>query len=204
MDPEQTQPSLLIRVRDADDHDAWREFETKYRELVVRYCRRRGLQAADAEDVRQTVMIDLARGLRTFRYDPQRGKFRHYLCRVVRHAIARHVSRTSPDAVGLDSALLATVPADGTAADNDPGWEEEWVRHHYRLALEALRHEVEPQSVDVFDRLIGGARTQDVAEAYGLTVEAVQKIRQRMRGRMEALVKSQVEAEEQWNDDSGQ
>jgi len=42
---ETTQPSLLLRVRDPGDQSAWREFESKYRELILRYCLRLGLQS---------------------------------------------------------------------------------------------------------------------------------------------------------------
>ena len=51
-----TRASLLIRLRRPADEAAWREFDAAYSELIVRYCRRLGLQLADAEDVRQLVL----------------------------------------------------------------------------------------------------------------------------------------------------
>ena len=74
-----THPSLLSRVRDTDDVAAWHEFEARYGDLILRYCRARRVQHADAEDVRQLVMIGLASSLRSFTYDPARGRFRSYL-----------------------------------------------------------------------------------------------------------------------------
>ena len=63
MSPHTTHPTLLSRVRDHEDHRSWREFDSRYRELILRFCRRRGLQQSDAEDVRQIVMLNLARAL---------------------------------------------------------------------------------------------------------------------------------------------
>ena len=88
-----THPSLLARVRDPADAAAWHEFEARYRDLIRRYCRRRGLQTADAEDVGQLVMLALARALQHFTFDRSRGRFRDYLGRVVNNAIQRHLSR---------------------------------------------------------------------------------------------------------------
>ncbi len=114
MDHDVTQPSLLSRVRDGSDQAAWREFEAKYRELLMRYCRARGLQQSDADDVCQLVMMNLAQSLRNFEYSPEKGRFRSYLGRVVRNSISRYFSRPIPPGRALDTAVMATVP------DEDP------------------------------------------------------------------------------------
>lgn len=48
--PATTSLTLLERLRNPDDSVAWREFDTRYRELIVWFVRRRGVEAADAED----------------------------------------------------------------------------------------------------------------------------------------------------------
>src|SRR5262245_33077190 len=83
-----TRATLLDRVRDADDVAAWLEFDAAYREMLLRFCRSRGLQHADAEDVIQLVFVRLTGGLIRFRYDPARGRFRDYLFRCVRSALS--------------------------------------------------------------------------------------------------------------------
>ena len=50
-----TRPSLLVRIRDAGDKEAWRRFVEVYAPLVYGFARRRGLQDADAADVTQDV-----------------------------------------------------------------------------------------------------------------------------------------------------
>ncbi|HMB71812.1 MAG TPA: RNA polymerase subunit sigma, partial [bacterium] len=59
MKNETTHPSLLQRVQDASDQEAWSLFEARYRELILRYCRRKGMSSFEAEDVRQMVMLGL-------------------------------------------------------------------------------------------------------------------------------------------------
>jgi DNA-directed RNA polymerase specialized sigma24 family protein len=88
-----THPSLLSRVRDPGDHVAWREFESRYRDLLLRFCRRRGMQHADAEDVVQVVLTNMAKALPRFVYDRRRGRFRDYLYRCTRNVLSRWQSR---------------------------------------------------------------------------------------------------------------
>lgn len=196
MGAETTQPSLLSRVRDASDDAAWREFDAKYRELILRYSRARGLQPADAEDVRQITMSNLAKSLRTFEYAPDKGRFRNYLGQVVRSAISRHFRRPEIRARALDSGVLATVEA-ADSGDADELWEQEWVRHHYRLAMETVRKTYEPRSVEMFDRLLAGGSVDKVAAEFDSTPQAVHKVKQRIRKRLTELIALQVREEDE-------
>jgi hypothetical protein len=67
---------------------SWSAFDERYRDLILRYCRRNGLQPSDAEDVRQMVMLNLAKQLRSFQYDVKKGRFRHSLGLAARKAWA--------------------------------------------------------------------------------------------------------------------
>jgi len=186
---QQTRASLLLRLKDGTDDVAWREFDCCYRGLIVRYARQRGLQAADAEDVRQAVMLNFARALQGFTYDPGKGRFRSYLGRVVRNAVTRHRNRASATS-DLDESVEDPRPD-----DQDPVWEREWMLHHYRTAMGTLRTTMSPRSVAVFDRLLGGASIADVAGHFSLTADAVHKIKQRVRDRLRAQIDIQVSEE---------
>ncbi len=197
MDNLETRLSLLARVRDAGDDDAWSEFERRYSDLVLRYGLARGLQFADAEDVRQVVFLRLARYLRNFAYAPARGRFRSYLGAIVRNVISDRPRCPG----GISAAVDETEAQLGNLADPQGGeldecWEQEWVHHHCRLALAAVRRELDPRSVKVFEELLAGAEASEVAARRGLTTGAVAKIRQRVRARMQELIRRQIRDEE--------
>jgi RNA polymerase sigma-70 factor (ECF subfamily) len=82
-----TRPSLLVRVRNASDADAWRTFVAVYAPVVYRYARRQGLQDADAGDLTQEVMSELSRAIRDFTYQPERGRFRSWLRTIARRKL---------------------------------------------------------------------------------------------------------------------
>ena len=64
---DETSPTLLWRVgQGSQDQEAWEIFVACYGPKIRNWCRQRGLQAADAEDVTQDVLLRLARALKTF------------------------------------------------------------------------------------------------------------------------------------------
>src|SRR5215207_9494030 len=68
-----TRPSLLVRIRNPQDHEAWSQFEEVYRALVIDFALSRQLQAADAQDIWQEVLLALHRNRDHFTYDPSRS-----------------------------------------------------------------------------------------------------------------------------------
>lgn len=194
MQSNSTQASLLERVRDPANHAAWREFESKYRDLILRYSRARGLRLVDAEDVLQIGLLSLVKSLPGFEYSPERGRFRHYLGQVVRSAIRRHLGRPNRGAAALSDDVLKVLPGDESS---DAVWEEEWVRHHYRVAMGVVRTTFEPRSVAVFDELLAGEPVAEVARRFDLSPQAVHKIKQRIRERLKVLIAAQIREEDE-------
>jgi RNA polymerase sigma-70 factor (ECF subfamily) len=81
-----TRVTLLARLRqDPTDQAAWDVFVEQYGRHIYRWCRRWKLQDADAEDVTQDILVQLAQKLRAFAYDPSRS-FRGWLKTLAHHA----------------------------------------------------------------------------------------------------------------------
>jgi len=95
-DPE-TRPSLMLRVRDPADREAWDEFSDLYRPVIRRMARFKGLQDADADDLAQQVLLAIAGAIERWEPDPNRAKFRTWLRRVANNAILNAITRGVPD-----------------------------------------------------------------------------------------------------------
>src|SRR3977135_2524821 len=85
---ESTRASLLARIRDRDHSRAWSEFDAIYRPILFRFARSQGLAGTDAEEVAQLVLARVARRIGQFQYDPDRGRFRGWLWKLVAHQIS--------------------------------------------------------------------------------------------------------------------
>ncbi len=58
-----TRASLLLRLRDPRDHEAWVEFASLYEPVTYRVLRRTGLQDADALEVLQELFLAVNRNI---------------------------------------------------------------------------------------------------------------------------------------------
>ncbi len=188
-----TSATLLLRVRDSEDAAAWAQFEGRYRELLLRFCRSLGVQHADCEDIIQVVFASLLKGLKGFEYDPAKGRFRDYLFRCARSGLSAWSERPKPAGWPL-------VPADGgawvDAEASDRVFEREWMNHHYRMALAAVSQRVDATSVEVLDATVAGVPVPEIARSTGLTEPAVYKVQQRMKGYLKAQIARQVREED--------
>jgi len=101
-----TSLTLLDRLQNRDDETAWTEFVAPLRALILNWCRKWGLQPADAEDVAQTVLFRVAARMGTVRYDPTRS-FRAYLKTLTHYAFCDLLAaRKKPGAGSGDSVVL--------------------------------------------------------------------------------------------------
>jgi RNA polymerase sigma-70 factor (ECF subfamily) len=143
----ETRPSLLVRIRDARDDSAWREFVEIYAPLVHAYARSRGLQDADAADVAQEVLQAVSSHVGRFDYQPDRGTFRGWLFQITLNKLRRAAARRHGKAIGTGDTrameqLIETPASDGAE-------QQSWDQHHaWRLFLWAA----ERARVDFRDR----------------------------------------------------
>jgi RNA polymerase sigma factor (sigma-70 family) len=86
-----TSATLLRRLRDPADRDAWGAFAQNYGKRIYAWCKRWNLQEADTEDVTQGLLVTIPQKMRSFHYDPKIGSFRAWLKTVVRHALTDFV-----------------------------------------------------------------------------------------------------------------
>jgi RNA polymerase sigma-70 factor (ECF subfamily) len=167
----QTNPTLLGRLRrDPTDQAAWAQFVDHYGPRIYGWCRKWGLQDADAQDVTQSVLVRLAEKMRCFTYDPTRS-FRGWLKTLAQHARSDFLEGQQRAAGAGGSELLETVEA---RADLAQRLEEAFDRDLLDAAAARVRLRVRPRTWDAF-RLtaLEGLPGAEAARRLGMKVAHV-------------------------------
>lgn len=145
-----TSSTLLVRIRDVSDTDAWTQFLERYTPRIYAWCRRYQLQESDASDVTQDVLTKLLKAMRSFEYDASRGSFRGWLKTVTNNVIRDFLGGSAENNRGSGDTLmqhrLAAIQAPDALADLARTIEAE-AEAELLLAAEAqVQSRVQPQT----------------------------------------------------------
>jgi RNA polymerase sigma factor (sigma-70 family) len=143
----QTSTTLMEMLRQRPkDAEAWDRFVRRYRPKIYGWCRKWGLQEADAEDVAQDVLAKLTDKMSSFRYDRSRC-FRAWLKTITQHAWSDLISSRYRAAECEWIPMLRTLEA---RADLERRIEETFDREVLDLAIFRVRERVAPPTWDAF------------------------------------------------------
>ena len=186
----ETRESLLVRVADPLDNEAWNRFVAVYRPVIYRLARKRGLQDADAQDLTQQVLMAVAKAVDRWEPDPSRGRFRTWLVRVAHNAIINALTRTRPDA-GIGGTSLVELLHSQPERDDSILDELERERHRevFRWAAEEIRPEFHEDTWNAFwMTAVNGKGVEETAADLNKTVGSVYAARSRVIRRLKAKV----------------
>jgi RNA polymerase sigma factor (sigma-70 family) len=191
-DSPKTRGSLLLRLRDRRDDQAWSQFVEIYKPLIYQVARRKGLQDADAADVVQEVLRSVASAIQRGGYDPAKGSFRPWLYTIVRNLTVNSLAVRSrgPRGSGETEVLLrlAEEPAHDTDSDL---FELEYRRGLFHWAIERVRGEFSSLAWQAFWRTgVEGQSPGIVAEALGTTIGTVYYYKSRVIAKIRRAIES--------------
>lgn len=163
-----TDPSLLERVRDWRDDQAWTRFVAQYEPRLRGLCAAHGLVGAQADDCCQYVWLKLASAIRRFHYDPGR-RFQHWLlaffkCRILDMLRSSRIPWTERP---LDDEIASGPDHPGDHGDAC-GPELADMLRRAEAIQDAVRARVAPASWEVFRLVaIDGRSVSEVARSLG-------------------------------------
>jgi RNA polymerase sigma-70 factor (ECF subfamily) len=188
---DRTSVTLLMRLAQSPtDQTAWNAFVAKYGPQMHRWCRHWGLQEADAQDVTQRVLLDLARQLPAFNYDRSRS-FRAWLKTIAHRAWHKYAQAlVRPGRGSGDSEMVATLATTEARDDLAARLQKEFDLELLEAAMEAARTRVQPNTWEAFRLLalehLSGA---EAAERLGLSVDAALKAKSNVTRLLRGLMR---------------
>jgi RNA polymerase sigma-70 factor (ECF subfamily) len=180
---DQTRSTLLSRLRDPSDQDAWRTFDRLYRPLIVGYACCRGLSEADAEDVGQQCAQAVLEQIHRYQH---LGSFKSWLRSIAEHKVIDAFRRRRQE-VRAETTMLER------RADPEPGseefWERQWRGAHLRYCAERARQDVAETTYSAFVAYaIEGLPVAAVAQALGMTPNQVYVAKHRVMERIRMIM----------------
>ena len=180
-----TRPSLLVRLRDARDADAWRQFVELYGPMVYRFARRHRLQDADAADLTQEVLRAVSGSIGRLDYDSRRGSFRGWLFTLAHHKLYDLLARRRRQEQGSGDSATHTLLDEQPAPDSEEVWNQEHDRQVFAWAAEEVRGQFKPPTWQAFwQTTVEGRDAAKVAEELGLSLGAVYIAKSRVQARL--------------------
>jgi RNA polymerase sigma-70 factor (ECF subfamily) len=192
-----TQVSLLVRLCNPDDREAWDRFVALYAPLLYRFFRRRSLQDADACDLTQEVLQVVSQRVKSFSHRCGRGAFRAWLYTIARNRLRQfHDKSRRSDRCTGEAATLDRIEAVSAPDEEARVWEEEHERRVFAWASEQVRSRVNPSTWEAFWRTaVEGRSGDEVALALGLSPGAVYVAKSRVMARLKKLIEEIEEME---------
>jgi RNA polymerase sigma-70 factor (ECF subfamily) len=187
-----TRPSLLIRLRNHQDFEAWSQFVGLYAPVIYGYLRKRGVQDADAADLTQVCLRQVAAHVGNLAYESGGASFRGWLFTIVRNKLRDFHDKPCHLVQGSgDSAvqrLLENQPA--ARADESAEWEREYQSGLFAWAAEQVRPTVQESTWEAFRQTaVEGKSGKEVADRLGMTVAAVYLAKSRVMMRLRAVIR---------------
>jgi RNA polymerase sigma factor (sigma-70 family) len=182
-----TNPTLLNRLGDWRDHEAWVDFVTRYDPVIRSTSSRYRLDAESTEELCQRVWIDLARRMPSFRYDPGRT-FRGWLRRLCQSRAIDLLRKKRANAVewleDQPSASLLQDASAGIEVDETAPSERPLLLRQAEEVQDAVRRRVGERTWQVFWNIaVEGQSVRDTSAAAGISYYAAFAARKRV-GRM--------------------
>jgi RNA polymerase sigma factor (sigma-70 family) len=198
----ETHLSLIARLKDPCDQEAWSQFVEIYQPLIHRLALRKGLQDADAEDLTQQVFSAVAQAVDHWQPDRSRARFRTWLQRIAHNLLLNALTRLKPDRASGDEAHRLAL--DSVAARDGPDsalLRTEYQREVFLWAARQVRAEFEPATWEAFwATAVAGQEVAEVAEKLGKKTGAIYTARSHVMRRLKQKTLEWEESENSASD----
>ncbi len=182
-----TSVSLLERLCDRADRQAWDRLVSNYEPWLRGWLMRHGLQQADLDDVLQEIFLAVSQNLGEFVHNGRAGAFRCWLRTILTHRVRHFLrGRRRRQAWMTEGNLpdwLDQLEDPSSALSQQ--WDLEHDRHLVRRMLAEIQAELHPTTWQIFQMLVLEDRpAAEVARQFATTANAVYVAKSRVLSRL--------------------
>ena len=191
-DSPETRLSLIGRLHDKHDGDAWGEFVQTYEPLILAVAQRRGLQHADAAEVVQEVLNRVVSTIEQWDPDPAKGAFRGWLYRVTRNFTIDFLRRNRRWRTNEADFQFDEIPS--PTADESQEFRIEYERQLFNWSAAKVKTSFKSKNWQAFWlSTVEEKPIEDVVSQLGLSRGQVYVARSRIMARIASVIQKRLE-----------
>ena len=185
-----TRQTLICRIQDRGDDEAWEEFFQIYRRYIYAIIRNMNISEADADDLVQTVLIKLMESCSKQDMGEIR-RFRSWLSTMTRNCVIDFIRKRSAEVQRFEAAAKEDAMAylkDIRLPDVERIAEREWGVYMANMALENIKPLFSGKAIKVFQLNLDGMEIAQIAKKMNLKENSVYRLKNRVKARLIAEI----------------
>jgi RNA polymerase sigma factor (sigma-70 family) len=181
-----TRHTLLERIRDPQDSEAWKEFIDFYKNYIYVIVRSMNINPHDADDILQQVTLKLWKNLPEHLHDPSKGRFRAWVSTVTKNTVISFIKKQKTHFKKLDQAKQIEATnylKDIKVPEIEKIAQVEWEIFITNTALENLEERFTEQAIQAFKMHVNGKSPEETSKDLGVSRDSVYKYISRVKVR---------------------
>ena len=186
-DPYATRKTLIQRVQDQHNEEAWSELIGIYSRYVFSILISMNVSESDADEIHQEIMLKLWKRLPEL--DVEKLRFRNYLSTVTKNTVLNFI-RGRRRRIDREEKALADTTLTYLDSIRLPDIEEiaekEWRIYLTHLALENIEPLFSKNAITIFKLSLQGLTAHQIAEQEDMTLSTVNTLKSRVKSRFKS------------------
>ena len=197
----ETRFSLIAKIRDMGDDDAWREFERIYQPVVQRFILRHGLQDADAAEISQEVLARVAKSIASWDGELKQSTFRGWLYRITQNLTIDFLRKKKIELARTSNENGALSQIVDTNPSVSGEFQREYEKELFHWAAQKLKPTFKATNWDAFWlSTIEGLPIEEVANRLNMECGAIYVARSRIMAKLSKLIHERLGDSENANE----
>ena len=181
-----TRLTLLQRVKNSSDEEAWAEFEKYYKTFIQMVLRKMNLRQGHIDDLTQEVLLLIWKKLPELQYDKTRARFRTWMSVLIRNKVIDHyrkekyLSRKQGMIINETGNLIPIV----SEPELHEIFKREWESHVVALALESISKHFSEIAMQAFHMTMDKVPYATISSELNIKENTIAQLKKRVRSRL--------------------
>ena len=178
-----TRITLISRLKNRTDEQAWLEFDKTYRPYIAGILIRMEFTNHDIQDIQQNVMLKAWDKLSEFHYDKSKGKFRHWIASITINTAKNLIRKNSrlSNAIKDKETLLERYLKQTDSPELEEIIQNEWEYFVTQKAWGNIEGTLSKLVIQCFEKVTSGLPVKQIAKDLSIQENTVYVYNKRVK-----------------------